>query len=244
MGRGRGVLAALAVLALVGCQESCPSGFTDSKDGTCISSDLRTVLSRPEKNACSPGQAEYLAGTCRCLKNQSVYDARAGGAACGSCERGPDVKWCRVAVTPPASLLAETFENGELALKREDCQLAVRIFRTLAEKGHAGAQYQYGEMLYFPRCMSRDVGQAILWLRRAANQNEARAFGILGLIYRSGIQYGEGVPKDNVQAYMWFTLAIERKIDWVESSRADLARQMTAADIAEGARRAREWRPD
>jgi TPR repeat protein len=244
MGRGRGVLAALAVLALAGCQESCPSGFSDSKDGTCTSSDLRTVLSRPEKNACSPGQAEYLAGTCRCRKNQSVYDARAGGAACGSCEPGPDVKWCRVAVTPPASLLAETFENGELALKREDCQLAVRIFRTLAEKGNAAAQFQYGDMLDTARCMSRDVGQAIPWLRRAANQGVPRAFASLGLIHQRGIEYGQGVPKDNVQAYMWLTLAIERKIDWANSSRADLARQMTAADIAEGDRRAREWRPD
>jgi hypothetical protein len=138
-GCGRIIIVAPAALALAGCGESCPSGFSNSKDGTCTSSDLLTVLSRPEKNACSLGQAEYLAGTCRCSKNQSVYDARAGGGACGSCERGPDVKWCRASVAPPEALLAETFENGELALRHEDCQLAVRIFRSPAEKGHAGA---------------------------------------------------------------------------------------------------------
>jgi TPR repeat protein len=50
--------------------------------------------------------------------------------------------------------------------------------------------------------MSRDVGQAIPWLRRAASQGAPRAFASLGLIHQRGIEYGRGVPKDNAGLYV------------------------------------------
>jgi uncharacterized protein len=59
---------------------------------------------------------------------------------------------------------------------------------------------------------------------------------------------GQGVPRDYVQAHMWFNLAASRftgeaghNID--AAARDDLSEEMTPAQIAEAQRLAREWRP-
>jgi TPR repeat protein len=45
---------------------------------------------------------------------------------------------------------------------------------------------------------------AIQWYRKAATQEHVAAHAALGRHYASGL----GTAKDNVQAYMWFSLAI------------------------------------
>ena len=61
---------------------------------------------------------------------------------------------------------------------------------------------------------------------------------------------GRGVPQDYVQAHMWFSLAAARfKVSETEhredaiSNRDTIAAGMTAAQIAEAERLAREWTP-
>jgi uncharacterized protein len=54
----------------------------------------------------------------------------------------------------------------------------------------------------------------------------------LGLLYLNG----NGVPKDYVQAYMWFKLTPD------ETNLCDAEAQMTAAQIAEAERMAAEWK--
>ena len=58
---------------------------------------------------------------------------------------------------------------------------------------------------------------------------------------------GEGVPQDDVQAHKWFNLAAatstEKEVrDRTVKARDDVAARMTAAQIAEAQKLAREWK--
>lgn len=59
----------------------------------------------------------------------------------------------------------------------------------------------------------------------------------LGLIYSTG----QGGAVDLVQAHMWFNLAASRGSEAAKDSRRELADMMSAADIAQAQRNAREW---
>ena len=77
------------------------------------------------------------------------------------------------------------------------------------------------------------------WHRAAAEQDHANAQNNLGSMYKEG----EGVPRDYVEAYMWFTLAAERGSKRASNNRDRIAKQMTSGQIAEAQRRARDWKP-
>jgi TPR repeat protein len=63
----------------------------------------------------------------------------------------------------------------------------------------------------------------------AADQGDELAENSLGLMYKNG----QGVPKDSVQAYMWFTLAVEHgNVDAVRN-RESIAYLLTAKEIAD-----------
>jgi TPR repeat protein len=59
----------------------------------------------------------------------------------------------------------------------------------------------------------------------------------LGLIYSTG----RDVEADMVAAHKWFNLAALRGNELARSYRAEIAREMTKAQIAEAQRQAREW---
>jgi TPR repeat protein len=54
---------------------------------------------------------------------------------------------------------------------------------------------------------------------------------------------GQGVPQDYVRAYMWFNSAAAQGLQGAEEDRDQVAQQMTAAQIAEAQKLAREWKP-
>jgi hypothetical protein len=65
-------------------------------------------------------------------------------------------------------------------------------------------------------------------------------------MYERGVR---GVPQSMSQAYMWFTLAasqgiISQGIIWGESRRIEIAKKMTAEQIAEAERLIEAWEPD
>ncbi len=77
------------------------------------------------------------------------------------------------------------------------------------------------------------------WFRLAAAQAETTAQVHLGVHYATG----QGVPEDDGQAYMWFNLAASQGNETATENRDLLAERMTAADISEAQRLAREWKP-
>jgi TPR repeat protein len=58
---------------------------------------------------------------------------------------------------------------------------------------------------------------------------------------------GRGVPQDYVESHMWYNLAASRVSADDQESFADardrLAKKITAEQIADAQRRAREWKP-
>jgi len=105
----------------------------------------------------------------------------------------------------------------------------------------AEAQYNLGVMYATGRGVPQDDAEAVRWYRLAAEQGDADAQGNLGFMYGNG----QGVPQDYVEAHMWANLAAaqssgEDRDRWVENRDINAAK-MTAEQIAEAQRRAREW---
>jgi hypothetical protein len=141
---------------------------------------------------------------------------------------------------------AGPFEDGVAAFERSDYTTASRLWRPLAEEGHATAQYNLGAMYDSGRGVPRDYTEAVKWYRLAAEQDYARAQNNLGNMYANG----EGVPQDYVQAHMWFNLGASRSPasdkenrELAVENRDIVAAKMTPAQIAEAQRLAREWKP-
>jgi hypothetical protein len=116
-----------------------------------------------------------------------------------------------------------------------DYAQAVVCWRRSAGQGHASAQSALGFMYASGQGISKDDARAVEWYRRAAEQGIARAQFNLGVLYGQG----QGVAQDHVEAYKWMSLAAA--LEESAAARDRLAQQMTAAQIAEAERRAREW---
>lgn len=74
--------------------------------------------------------------------------------------------------------------------------------------------------------------------QRAAEAGLVEAQFDLGLMYSTG----HGLPQDYVLAHKWFNLAAMSGNAEARAIRAELARDMTAGEIAEAQRLAREWK--
>jgi TPR repeat protein len=99
-----------------------------------------------------------------------------------------------------------------------------------------------------PQDVPKDYALAMTWFGKAAEHGQAHAQAFLGLMYRDG----QSVPQDYVRAHMWFTLAASRfgasaseKQAAAEANkdRDEISAKMTAAQIAEAQKLAREWKP-
>jgi TPR repeat protein len=72
----------------------------------------------------------------------------------------------------------------------------------------------------------------------AASQGDVSALYDLGVAFSTG---SHGVACDLVEAHKWFNLAAAKGHEEAAWCRADISDEMTAREIAEAQRRAREW---
>jgi TPR repeat protein len=72
----------------------------------------------------------------------------------------------------------------------------------------------------------------------AAAQGDTSAYYDLGVAYSTG---SHGVDCDLIEAHKWFNLAAVNGHGEAQMCRADISDEMTAREIAEAQRRAREW---
>jgi hypothetical protein len=72
----------------------------------------------------------------------------------------------------------------------------------------------------------------------AAAQGDISAYYDLGVAYSTG---SHGVDCDLIEAHKWFNLAAVNGHAEAQMCRADISDEMTAREIAEAQRRAREW---
>ena len=108
---------------------------------------------------------------------------------------------------------AADFQAGWEAYDRGDYATALREWRSLAEQGHARAQFYLGRMYERGQAVPKDDTEAVKWFRLAAQglrslaeQGHAEAQNELGLMYYSG----RVVPQDDAEAAKWFRLAAEQ----------------------------------
>jgi len=93
----------------------------------------------------------------------------------------------------------------------------------------------------FAKIRPADSTVADLHLARclaAAAAGDTDAYYDLGVAYSTG---SRGVASDLVEAHKWFNLAAAAGHEEAAWCRADISDEMTARDIAEAQRRAREW---
>ena len=154
------------------------------------------------------------------------------------------VKWLRLAAEQgfdgAADALGFIYATGDGV--PQDYQEAVRWYRLAAEQGDTDAQNNLGVQYNNGRGVPQDYQEAVKWYRLAAEQGDARAQYNLGLMYYNG----EGVPQDYIQAHKWLNLAASRTTEKAEdyrSARDAVAKKMTASQVAEAQRLAREWQP-
>lgn len=72
----------------------------------------------------------------------------------------------------------------------------------------------------------------------AAARGDCSAYFELGVAFSTG---SHGMRCDLVEAHKWFNLAAVSGHDEAALCRADIAEEMTAREVAEAQRRAREW---
>jgi TPR repeat protein len=77
-----------------------------------------------------------------------------------------------------------------------------------------------------------------MWYRKAAEQGDTYGQMNLGSAY----DMGDGVPKDQVLAYMWLNLSAAAGNELSRGELRDLEREMSKSQIQEAQRLTREWR--
>jgi TPR repeat protein len=127
------------------------------------------------------------------------------------------------------------YENGQGV--PQDHAEAPKWWRKAAEQGHVTSQWVLGFSYELGEGVPQDYTEAAKWFRKAAEQGDAGAQNSLGVMYANG----EGVLQNFVQAHMWFTLAAGQGYEQAFKNRDFFASQMTADQITEAQRMAREW---
>jgi hypothetical protein len=169
-------------------------------------------------------EAQYDLGVCYCKGQGVTKDAVEG------------VKWLRKAAAQNFALaqnnLGLCYGNGQGVPK--DAVEGVKWLRKAAEQNLALAQHNLGFCYSQGQGVARDAAEAVKWWRQAAGQNFAEAQFNLGACYANG----QGVVKDVVEAYKWMLLAAGQGSKPAKEYIPEVGRQLTPAQLAEGQKRA------
>lgn len=139
--------------------------------------------------------------------------------------------------------VGETYAEGKGVAR--DPRQAVEWFTKAADKGNIGAElhlavlYRDGAGKNFPR----DAEQAAAWYRKAADQGDTGAQGTLGMLYT----LGQGVPKNDVDAYFWLDLAASvpgpNQAQYI-ANRQNVGTRITADDLDAIHEREEKWKAE
>jgi TPR repeat protein len=136
-------------------------------------------------------------------------------------------------------VFASPFEEAIAAYNSQDYASALQLLRPLAESGNVRAQFLLGFMYEGGIGVLPDDIEAVKWYQRAADTGDDYAQYHMGIMHMNG----RGVPRDLVSAYMWLDLAAMQGHQGAATARDSLARSVSAAQIAEAQKLAREWKP-
>jgi hypothetical protein len=129
----------------------------------------------------------------------------------------------------------------DLQLSAEYYKQAIAWYRKAAEQGsvagqmHLAALYRDGG-----KGFARDMEQAAAWYRKAAELGDVTAQATLGVLY----SIGQGVPRDDVEAYFWLDLAASVKgpnQDKYAANRQMIGTHITTQELDEVQDRVAKW---
>ena len=124
---------------------------------------------------------------------------------------------------------AGDFDAAAKAYQKRDYVTAITLFFSLADKGHATAQFNLGVMHENGTGVVQDFKKSVGWYRMAAEQGYVKAQFNLALMYEGG----KWVKQDYILAHMWYNLAAKNGDKFGTLSRDIVANQMTPAQISE-----------
>ena len=153
---------------------------------------------------------------------------------------------------------AQSVKTGIEAWQRADYAGAVAIWRPLAEKGDADAQFNLGQAYRLGRGVPLDLGAAKSWFERAAASGHLDSQTTLGLllfqngdhpeglkwlkkaaeqgeprallVYGTALYNGDGVTQDQVLGYAYVSRAAAQGLGPARDTLAQLNQLMSAAD--------------
>ncbi len=137
------------------------------------------------------------------------------------------------------SAAADTLADGLAAFDGGDYREAVRIWRSLADRGDDLALVALAGLYRTGTGVGQDMAAAAGFYRAAAERGNADAQLNLGELLGGGF----GVARDRVAAYMWLSLAAAQGRAWADRHRRQIAASMSRAEVAEAERRAADFRP-
>jgi TPR repeat protein len=117
-----------------------------------------------------------------------------------------------------------------------DLAQAEKWYKAAADQGNAQAECQLGSMY-----LKKDTAQGIKLLKLSAEQGFGDAYLILGLAYLN--MNTKDLPRDPVQADMWFRLASEYGDPMAAGQRKLLESHMTPEQLNKAAEMAAAWKP-
>lgn len=116
--------------------------------------------------------------------------------------------------------------------------------RERAAAGDAEAQFTLGKNYEAGRGgLKKDYAEAANWYRKSAEQGNVYAQASLGILYHAG----KGLPHNDVQAEMWFTISAAHSPpndrDTIAEMRDSVAAHLSPEQLAQARRLAQDWQP-
>jgi TPR repeat protein len=133
-------------------------------------------------------------------------------------------------LTANVSVANASWEEATKAFAKKEYQAALKLFRPLAEKGNALAQYNVALMHRMGLGVTKDQKEAKKWSRLAAKQGNADAQVMLGSIYAKA---DGGESADVSRAYMWYEVAAEQGNAEAKKELAVISKELTPQQISE-----------
>ena len=125
---------------------------------------------------------------------------------------------------------ADSWKDATAAFAHKQYAKALKLFRPLAEKGHAAAQYNIALMHKMGLGVPKSEKEARKWARLAAKQGHAEAQQLMGSLYYK--QSGQESP-DILRAYIWYEASAAQGNAEAQKDLASLTKEMTPQQVAE-----------
>src|SRR5690348_17196905 len=167
-----------------------------------------------------------------------------------------------------SSVSAQSVKAGIDAWQKSDYSGAVAIWRPLAEKGDADAEFNLGQAYRLGRGVPTNLAAAKTWLERAANQGHVDAQTTLGLllfqngdqaeglkwlkkaadkgepramlVYGTALVNGDSVTQDPALGYAYVSRAASQGLEPAKDTVEQLDKLLTAGDRKRGSDLARQ----